>query len=167
MRPLGQIIDQAVKEQYPNGERPTFLQKLVKKSEKDHWIGVFFSQLRLHNLFPEREIQFHQERKWRFDFGFTNKKIGIEIDGGGFGRVVVCDQCHRPVMRKRKDGVPYAIREGSGHNTGKALEEDHEKMNAALMLGWRVFRFTPKHIKDNSAINLVTAMLTKERRIEP
>src|SRR5258705_11826978 len=109
------VIDKAVKEQYPDGKVPGFLQsnaqQIQKKSEKDRWTDYFDSQLKNNGLVAQPEFRFHPERMWRFDRAFPNKRIAVEIDGGGFGRVVICGRCKQPVMRLRKDGVPYAVRE--------------------------------------------------------
>lgn len=156
---LGQAIDKAVKEQYPNGNQPTLFQRLRKKSEKDRWVEHFDLQLRDRGLVPQKEHRFHPERMWRFDYAWVEKKIAVEIDGGSFGRVVVCHQCKQPVKRFLKSGGIMLIREGSGHNTGPALNRDHEKFNEAVKLGWRVYHFTPERIKDHSAIDFVASVL--------
>lgn len=158
---LGAAIDQAVKEQYPNGNKPTFLQKEHKQSEKDRWVNHFILQLQSVGLSAQREFRFHPVRMWRLDFAFVGDKIGIEIDGGGFGRVVICDKCHVPVMRTLKEGRKVAVREGGRHNTGAGMEADAEKNNAAIALGWRVLHFTSKHIRDKSAIALVESLMKK------
>lgn len=173
MNALNDAIEKAVKDQYPDGQKPTFLQKTVKKSEKDRWIEHFDLQLKsagytVNPLLKTyngqgpfavfAEYRFHHERMWRFDRAWPGLKIAVEIEGGGFGRVVVCHQCKQPVKRFLKSGGVMLIREGSGHNTGVAVDRDMEKFNEAARLGWRVLRFSSKFIKDSSAIALVAAM---------
>ena len=53
----------------------------------------------------EKEYRFYEKRKWRFDFAFPEKKVGVEIQGGLYinGR----------------------------HTRGKYLEEEYEKLNYA------------------------------------
>jgi very-short-patch-repair endonuclease len=67
------------------------------------------------------EYRFHTVRRWRFDAAFPERKIGVEIDGGVFiqGR----------------------------HTTGVGFRNDCAKINAAGVLGWRVFRFLPQQIE--------------------
>jgi hypothetical protein len=62
------------------------------------------------------EYRFHPERKWRFDRALPDKLIAIEIEGG--------------------------IHSGGRHTRGKGFTGDCEKYNQAVLLGWRVFRFT-------------------------
>jgi len=156
---LNDVINAAVAKQYPNGNAPTAFQKLKKKSEKDRWVEHFDLQLRDRGLAPSKEHRFHHERMWRFDYAFVDRRIAVEIEGGGFGRVVVCHQCKQPVKRFLKSGGTMLIREGMGHNTGQAIDRDHEKFNVAAKMGWRVFRFTPERIKDHTAISLVCEVL--------
>ena len=59
-----------------------------------------------------REYKFHPTRRWRFDFAFPSVKLAIEIDG-----------------------------QGGGHSRVKAVRDECEKYNAAVMLGWRIMRF--------------------------
>jgi very-short-patch-repair endonuclease len=67
------------------------------------------------------EFRFHPIRKWRLDAAFPQRKIGVEIDGGVFiqGR----------------------------HTTGVGFRNDCAKINAAQILGWRVFRFLPQQLE--------------------
>jgi len=62
------------------------------------------------------EWKFHPKRKWRFDFAFVPVKIAIEIEGGAWL--------------------------GKGHTSGKGYHSDMEKYNAAVLLGWRVLRYS-------------------------
>lgn len=71
---------------------------------------------------PEREFRFHPDRKFRFDYAFPAHKLAIEQDGG--------------------------IYSGGRHVRGKGYENDMEKMNLAVLAGWRVLRYTPQRILD-------------------
>lgn len=62
------------------------------------------------------EHQFHPTRKWRFDYAHASTMIAIEIEGG--------------------------IWSGGRHTRGEGYAKDCEKYNAAVHLGWRVFRIT-------------------------
>ena len=70
---------------------------------------------------PEREYRFHPDRMWRFDFCWPAYRLAVEMEGGVFTK----DTRH-------VDGAGYA--------------NDCEKYNAALELGWRVFRFTARDV---------------------
>lgn len=67
-----------------------------------------------------REYRFSESRH-RFDFAFIDLKIGIECDGGRWAA-------------------------GGGRHASCA---DYAKLNKALLLGWKVLRFTSKQINDN------------------
>jgi len=73
---------------------------------------------------PEREVRFHPDRRWRFDFGWIEQRVAVEIDGNA-----------------------WHVKGGGRH--GK--DSDLEKLNAAVALGWRVFRFSPKMLTDDPA----------------
>ncbi len=65
---------------------------------------------------PEREYKFHPNRKWRFDFAYPALKIGIEFEGGIWIR--------------------------GAHTRGAHFNSDSEKYNEAVMMGWRVLRYS-------------------------
>ena len=73
------------------------------------------------SLSIEREVAFAKSigRRWRFDFALSDYKIGIEIQGAGFG-----------------------------HTTMKGTSKDYEKNNAAIFLGWKVLQYPAKKVKD-------------------
>lgn len=64
------------------------------------------------------EYQFHMFRMWRFDIAFPTQKLGIELDGFGYG--------HQSVVARKRD---------------------IEKQNAATELGWKLLRYTSDHLK--------------------
>jgi hypothetical protein len=66
------------------------------------------------------EFKFHPDRKWRFDFAIPLKAVAIEIEGG--------------------------IWSGGRHTRGHGYESDCEKYNSATILGWRLFRLSPRLI---------------------
>jgi very-short-patch-repair endonuclease len=61
--------------------------------------------------------RFHPTRRWRFDYQWNDIKVALEIDGGG----------HK---------IYWAM-----------YRRDVEKMNAALFLGWQVFRVTTDMVR--------------------
>ena len=77
--------------------------------------------LRYHKLPPwEREHRFAKEalgRQWRFDFAWLAQRVAAEIEGvTSYGKVI------------------------GRHQGREGFEGDCEKYNAALLLGWRVYR---------------------------
>ena len=92
----------------------------------------------------DTEVQFHPKRRWRFDIvivghvapGDGTTPIGslaVEIDGGGFV--------------------------GGRHSRGTGIEKDCEKYAEAMLLGWRILRVTPKHIKNGQARDWIVGLL--------
>ena len=65
----------------------------------------------------ETQHMFHPTRKWRFDVAWPELKIAIEVQGFG-----------------------------PQHNSKKGMENDCEKHNAAILLGWRILYYMNKHI---------------------
>ena len=76
-------------------------------------------------LTPQPEHRFAPPRRWRFDLAFPDRKLAIEIEGGAFTR--------------------------GRHTRGAGFVKDMEKYNAAVLLGWRVLRFTPDQVLDGTA----------------
>lgn len=83
---------------------------------------------------PEREHKFHPTRRWRFDLAYPARSLAIEVEGGVYS--------------------------GGRHTRGKGFTDDCEKYNQAVLLGWRVLRFTTAMIKSGAAIETI------ERAIE-
>ncbi len=84
---------------------------------------------------PVPEYLFAEPRKFRFDFAWPSVKVALEIEGGIYvqGR----------------------------HSRGAGMEKDMEKYNLAAEAGWRVLRFSPKHVKDGSAIRVLRSLLER------
>lgn len=80
-----------------------------------------------------REYKFHPTRKWPFDFAILRYKLAIEIEGGGWIR----GRHHRP----------------------EGFEKDCIKYAEALLLGWRVFRFTPSQVYDGTALKYIKTFI--------
>jgi very-short-patch-repair endonuclease len=86
---------------------------------------------------PVKEYRFHPKRRWRFDYAWPEHRIAIEIEGGAwiYGR----------------------------HNRAKGFVNDMQKYNEAVMLGWRVLRYTPEQIKAGQWVdNLAKLMYSQE-----
>jgi very-short-patch-repair endonuclease len=85
---------------------------------------------------PEREWRFHPTRRWRLDFAYPEKRIGIEVQGGTYIR--------------------------GAHSRGTGLERDYEKYNQAQVLGWDVYQFSRKMIESGEAIETIKRVLESE-----
>lgn len=78
------------------------------------------------DFMPVKEFKFHPDRNWRFDFAWPEKKLAVELEGG--------------IWNKGR------------HMRPEGFIEDCNKYNAASLLGWKVLRFTERHIKSMQAI---------------
>lgn len=87
------------------------------------------------------EYIFDPVRDWRMDFAIPQIKVMIELDGGTWSRGK------------------------SGHNSGTGIRRDHEKQNAAVMAGWRPFRFTSDMLSKKEGpvhVGALVAFVNKE-----
>lgn len=74
-------------------------------------------------IIPTQEYRFHPIRKWRFDAAYPEQKVAFEVEGGTWA--------------------------GGRHVNPIGFEKDCEKYNTATKMGWRVYRLTPKMIKED------------------
>jgi len=86
---------------------------------------------------PSTELQFHATRKWRFDYAWLAERVAAEVDGG--------------IWVKGR------------HTRGAGYERDCEKLNAAVLLGWRVLRFTTGMVEDGRALLVLRDALARPR----
>jgi hypothetical protein len=82
---------------------------------------------------PETEVRFHATRKWRFDFAWRHKGVAVEVNGGAFV--------------------------GGRHTRGMGAVKDWEKLNAAQLVGWKVFQVTPQQITNGTLEQILEAVL--------
>jgi len=94
----------------------------TKKPKKESKLEKsLFQQFALFGIrTPIRQYQFHYERGWLFDFAWPSIKVAVEVQGGIFS--------------------------GGAHTRGKGYEEDNDKANEAVRMGWRLFRFGPNQV---------------------
>lgn len=95
--------------------------------------ATFALHCRIEKLSPVPEYKFHPTRKWRFDFAFVSEKLAIEIEGG--------------------------IYSGGRHTRGSGFEADCEKYNEAVLLGWKILRFSTQSVKSGCAIQMTKLVL--------
>lgn len=84
----------------------------------------------------ETEVTFCPGRRWRFDFVFRPQMLAVEIEGGTW-------------IKGR-------------HTTGSGFAADCLKSNRAVILGWRVLRYTADRVNDWSAAAEVVELLRRE-----
>lgn len=69
---------------------------------------------------PVPEYRFHPDRRWRFDYAWTEQKVAVEVQGGIWTR--------------------------GRHTRGAALLKEWEKLNTAALLGWRILYCQPQDL---------------------
>lgn len=97
----------------------------------------------------QTEFRFADSRKWRFDFAWPDRKVAVELDGGGWGTGPACPACKQ--------------RSAGRHTRGKGFEGDCEKLNTAAALGWTVLRYTMGMLKRPDALADLRAVLEAKR----
>jgi very-short-patch-repair endonuclease len=100
-------------------------------SRLEKQFAIYWQGLSGPKLTPEHK--FHPTRKWRFDFAHIEKRVAIEIEGGTWMQ--------------------------GGHSRGRGYQEDCEKYNEAVRLGWRVFRLTGKMITVQNVGNIIAEVI--------
>lgn len=83
----------------------------------------------------EREFQFAPPRRWRADFCVLDRKLLIEVEGGTWtnGR----------------------------HNRGSGMEADCVKYATAVLLGYKLLRFTTSQVVSGYAIDTILQVLAQ------
>jgi very-short-patch-repair endonuclease len=112
----------------PSAITPTQLRKLVKRHRKtsckfrDWHLSSLIDYLSGLGYDVKTEYKFHPTRRWRFDIAIPELKIAVEYEG---------------VYGKGQ----------SRHTSAGGYTGDCDKYNEAVVLGWRVLRFTAKNVK--------------------
>ena len=70
-------------------------------------------------------------RRWRFDIAFPFYQLAVELEGGVW------------------------VRGGGRHNRGAGFINDCMKYNQAVLMGWRVLRFTRETVDSGEALQMV------------
>jgi hypothetical protein len=99
------------------------------KYDKD----VVLEYYRDHGVELEPEVQFDDERKWRFDFCNRDSMVAIECQGGLFI--------------------------GGRHSRGAGALEDMLKFNTAQALGWRILLTSPADLCMSDTLEMVKRLM--------
>jgi hypothetical protein len=135
---------------------------LSKPRVKRHAIEVL-DQIRAAGLpDPEPELRFAAAlgRNWALDWGWRSYRLGLEIEGSLFGRVInVQSGFEYRTIRGQKVHVPIPpntiMRLGGRHNSGAGQNADLLKYAYAAILGWSVIRVSTAMVRDNQVVPLL------------
>ena len=78
---------------------------------------------------PVAEHRFDPERRWRFDWSWSDAKIALEVEGG--------------------------VWSGGRHTSSAGFVKDMAKYNRAACLGWRVLRVQPRELLTLATVQMV------------
>lgn len=107
--------------------------KQAKKTKKEYPVFEALLKQEFGPFVPE--YKFHSERMWRFDYSYPDQKVAIEVEG-----------LVRPWQKSR-------------HTTNNGYKDDCEKYNNAIVLGWRVLRFTQDMILKKETFEILRQTL--------
>ncbi len=101
------------------------------------WADTLLLHVRaLHLPEPQREYPYgaSRGRRWRFDLAWEPRRLACEINGSEWvqGR----------------------------HSRGAGMAADFEKLNAAMLDGWKVLLFTGSQVRNGYAIQILEKALT-------
>lgn len=100
------------------------------KSYKNYWEELLLTQIKACKLkLPIREFKICPDRKWRSDFVWPEHNLIVEIEGG--------------------------IYTNGRHTRPRGFKNDCEKYNYAALIGYKVIRVTPDHIKSGKALEWI------------
>lgn len=105
----------------------------------------------------ESEYQFHETRKYRFDWAIPEYKIAIEYEGLGPNFKNPNNNAPKKQPNNKTEQISAAdyrslmaggaaASNKSRHTTGTGYTEDCNKYNLAQVNGWLVLRFTAMNI---------------------
>jgi very-short-patch-repair endonuclease len=86
---------------------------------------------------PRRELIFHAERRWRFDFAWPAKRVALEIEGG--------------------------VWTGGRHVNGAGFTKDMEKYNYAAAMGWLIIRCQWRTLLNDETAAFLRAAMNNPR----
>jgi len=124
-----------------NGGQPVSYSQLCKSAETRKWEDWFLFHLKVEGLPPPTsQYRFCDTRKWSCDFAWPDQKIIVEIEGG--------------IWRRNAFG-----NWAGAHTHPTAVLRDIEKYNHMALMGFRLFRFAPDHLKNGTAIEIMKQVL--------
>jgi very-short-patch-repair endonuclease len=107
---------------------------MIHPREVDLIVEEDLRNLKLGRVLPE--YAFCPERKFRFDFAIPQIRLAVEICGGLF---------------QTRDAFGRLQNLPGRHTHGAGQQKDYEKLNLALVHGWKVFQFSTADVRNGTA----------------
>lgn len=109
------------------------------KTSRFDWADILRQQCHVCALpEPVRDYRFDPIRRWKMDLAWVALKVSCEVDGNEWAQT------------NGKRGR---------HGGGKGMQSDCEKLNAALLAGWRPFRFVGSQVTSGYALGVLEIAL--------
>ena len=112
------------------------MSKPKRRPQKSEWEEKFWAQIVEAGIpRPIRQFEFAKciGRKYRSDYGWVDEKLLVELDGG--------------------------LYIGGRHSTGIGRENDMERDAISCALGWKLMRFSPRHVRSGWALAMTKVAL--------
>lgn len=87
---------------------------------------------------PIRDHVFHPVRRWKMDLAWLELMVSCEVDGNEWAQT---------------NGTK------GRHGGAKGMQSDCQKLNEALLLGWKPYRFTGSQVRSGYAITILERAL--------
>jgi len=118
----------------PTGPIPATERPKVKTSRRFDYADTLKQQIALCGLpEPLRDHRFDPVRKWRMDLCWPDLKVSCEVDGGEWTQ--------------------------GEHSRPRGMRANCEKLNAALLAGWKPYRFTGSQVTSGYALGILEKAL--------
>ena len=132
------------RELFPGATRRSRRKEARELQKHEILMGIHLGELGVDYF---REYQFHEQRRWRFDFALPAELVAIEIEGGIHGFTN-----HKGEWQEK-----------GGHTTGTGYQDDLDKYNSAAILGWTVLRFSVEDVNVGCAKHTIAKFLRAKK----
>lgn len=98
---------------------------------------------------PVANYRFAPDREWKFDRAWPEYLVAAELEGGVYGRRIVCHNCGTIVRTITSRGAGAEVRAAGWHGHQSRFIADREKYNVAALNGWLLLRFVHEDVVAN------------------
>ena len=113
---------------------------------------------------PVPSYRFAVDRNWKFDRAWPDHLLAVELEGGAYGRKVVCHNCGATVRAITSRGAGAEVRAAGWHGHQSRFMADREKYNVAALQGWLLLRFVNEDVVSEPFAMIETIRQALENR---